>query len=45
MSIRQFGVLEDIESKLRAQFKPEQLKVTDPNGDLYKVNVSISFHV
>jgi stress-induced morphogen len=40
MSIRQFGVLEDIESKLRAQFKPEQLKVTDPNGDLYKVNVT-----
>lgn len=45
MSIRQFGVLEDIESKLRAQFKPEQLKVTDSNGDLYKVNVTLCFQV
>ena len=37
--MRQFGVLEDIESKLRKQFKPHDLKVLDPNGDLYKVNV------
>ncbi len=38
---RMFGVLEDMESKLKKQFNPQTLKVTDPNGDLYKVNVYI----
>lgn len=37
--VRMFGVLEDMESKLQAQFKPQQLKIDDPNGDLYKVDV------
>jgi stress-induced morphogen len=36
-----FGVLEDMESKLKAHFNPQDLKVVDPNGDLYKVNVFI----
>ena len=36
-----FGVLEDMESKLQAHFKPQDLKVVDPNGDLYKVHVYI----
>lgn len=39
ISMREFGVLEDMEAKLQAKFNPSQLKVDDPNGDLYKVNV------
>jgi len=42
ISMREFGVLEDMEAKLHAKFNPSQLKVDDPNGDLYKVNVSES---
>ena len=38
-TIRPFGVLQDMESKLRMRFNPSDLKVQDPNGDLYKVNV------
>jgi stress-induced morphogen len=34
-------VLDDMESKLRAHFKPADLKVVDPNGDLYKVHVYV----
>ena len=30
-----------MEGKLRAHFKPADLKVVDPNGDLYKVHVFI----
>lgn len=30
-----------MESKLQKQFNPSALKVSDPNGDLYKVNVYI----
>ena len=40
-STRHFGVLEDMESKLRAKFTPHDLKVVDTNGDLYKVSVSL----
>jgi len=39
-NFRMFGVLEDMESKLQKQFNPTALKVSDPNGDLYKVNVN-----
>ena len=38
-TFRMFGVLEDMEGKLQEQFNPTALKVSDPNGDLYKVNV------
>ena len=38
-TFRMFGVLEDMEGKLQKQFNPTALKVSDPNGDLYKVNV------
>ena len=38
--VRCFGVLEDMEAKLRAQFNPSVLKVEDKNGDLYKIEVS-----
>jgi BolA protein len=40
-NMRTFGVLEDMEGKLQKKFNPTALKVTDPNGDLYKVNVYI----
>ena len=40
-STRHFGVLEDLESKLRAKFTPHDLKVVDTNGDLYRVSVSL----
>jgi BolA protein len=30
-----------METKLRTHFKPADLKVLDPNGDLYKVHVYI----
>lgn len=30
-----------MDSKLRAHFKPADLKVADPNGDLYKVHIYI----
>lgn len=39
-SFRTFGILDDMQSKLQKQFNPTALKVEDPNGDLYKVNVS-----
>lgn len=38
-AVRPFGVLQDMESKLRGQFNPSALQIQDPNGDLYKVNV------
>ena len=41
-NMRFFGILEDMESKLREEFKPQQLKVVDPNNDLYKINVTHS---
>lgn len=43
--MRMFGILDDMELKLKNQFAPTMCRVHDANGDLYKVDVKISERV